>query len=252
MTGNFYTNKEENELVSARTRKKIFRTVLIVHGVIILLILVWGFIVELFRPERPQSITVSLYTPPVNPAPPAATPPAPNVQPKPEVKKTPAPKKTVVKKTVKTTPKKTVKKWKPAKKIKISKEVVYVKPQKTTPKFTPMSKQDLVKYLNQNRVKIRSHTQSSGAVQSYENSVGAYLYQLWETPDKSVLGGRRPEVKIRLNIAADGRLLNAGILKNSGVAAMDKSVSELLRKVQYLPIPPNGAANVTLILEVIE
>jgi TonB family protein len=171
-------------------------------------------------------------------------------------KKTPAPKKTVTKKPVKKapkkTPKKTVKKWKPAKKIKVSKEIVYVKPEKPARKFTPMSKQDLVKYLNQNRVKIRSHTQSSGAAQSYENSVGAYLYQLWDTPDKSVLQGKRPEVKIQLSIAANGKLLSARILSNSGVSAMDKSVSELLRKVQYLPEPPNGAANVTLILEVIE
>jgi TonB family protein len=115
-----------------------------------------------------------------------------------------------------------------------------------------MSKQELVSFLNQNRVKIRSNNSNSGMNQSYENNVGAYLYQLWDTPDKSVLGGRRPEVKIFLNIASNGKLLNARILSTSGISAMDSSVRELLGKLAYLPAPPNGAKKITLILEVTE
>ena len=241
MTGKFHKQDEAKAaLVDLRTRKKIFHAVLITHVVIISIILVWGFAVEFFKPKRPKSITVSLYTPPTNSGSPAYTPP--KTKTKTAAKKTP--KKKVIKK-----PKK---KWKPAKKIKVSKDLVYVKPVKTRPRIKPMDKQKLLNYLKQNRVKIRSNTKNTGIAQSYENSVGAYLYQLWDTPDKSILGNKRPEVKIQLNIAANGQLLNARILKPSGVAAMDKSVQKLLQKLKYLPVPSNGAQKITLILEVIE
>jgi TonB family protein len=240
MTEKFYKQDEaKTALVNLRTRKKIFHVVLITHIVIISMILVWGLAVEFFKPKRPKSITVSLYTPPVNPGPPAYTPPKTKTKPKAATKKTP--KKKVIKK-----PKK---KWKAAKKIKVSRDLVYVKPVKTRPRIKPMDKQKLLNYLKQNRVKIRSNT---SIAQSYENSVGAYLYQLWDTPDKSLLNGKHPEVKIQLNIAANGKLLNARILKPSGITAMDKSVQKLLQKVKYLPAPSNGAKKITLILEVIE
>ncbi len=241
MTRKIYKQSEDKKvLVDSRTRRKIFHSVVIVHVVIISTILLWYLVVDFFRPEPPQIITVSLYTPPVNPGPPAYTPPMPK------------PKTTTKRPEKKKKPKK---KWKPAKKIKVSRELVYVKPKissKPRPLVKPMSKQKLLAFLNQNRVKIRSNTRSTGIIQSYENSVGAYLYQLWDTPDKSVLGNRRPEVKIMLNIAADGRLLNAKILKSSGVAAMDKSVKKLLRKIKYLPASGSGSRKITLILEVTE
>ncbi|MCK4983569.1 MAG: TonB C-terminal domain-containing protein [Victivallaceae bacterium] len=242
MKGKFHKqNEAKAALVDLRTRKKIFHTVLITHVVIISMIIVWGFAVDFFKPKRPKSITVSLYTPPeTSGTPPAYTPP--KTKTKAAAKKTP--KKKVIKK-----PKK---KWKPAKKIKVSKDLVYVKPVKTRPRIKPMDKQKLLNYLKQNRVKIRSNTQNTGIAQKYENSVGAYLYQLWDTPDKSILSGKHPEVKIQLNIAANGQLLNARILKPSGITAMDKSIQKLLQKIKYLPVPSNGAQKITLILEVIE
>ena len=130
--------------------------------------------------------------------------------------------------------------------------MVYVKPKTPVVQPKTISKQKLLKYLNQNRVKIRSSVHSSGTTQSYENSVGAYLYQHWKTPDKSVLGNKRPEVKISLFIAASGRLLNAKILSTSGIAAMDDSVKKLLNSLKYLPAPNGGSRRITLILEVIE
>ena len=263
MASNIYNKDDKLSLVSSQTRKKIFRTVLIVHVSLISLVLVWGFMVELFKPKRPKVITVSLYTPPSNPGPPAYTPP-PVTPPKKTVKQRPKPKKKTVRKKPKRTVKKQTtkkrivkktkprKKWKPAKKIKVSREVVYVKPKTPVVKTQTISKQKLLKYLNQNRVKIRSNTQSSGVAQSYENSVGAYLYQHWKTPDKSVLGGKRPEVKISLYIAASGRLLSAKILSTSGISAMDSSVKQLLNSLKYLPAPNGGSRRITLILEVVE
>jgi TonB family protein len=257
-------NDDKAALVDPRTRKKIFHSVVIAHVVIISTILIWGFAAEFFKPKRPKSITVSLYTPPTNPGPPAYTPPkakpkaAAKKKPKKKVTKRPKknPKKKVIKRPKKIPKKKTSKKpkkkWKPAKKIKVSRDLVYVKPVKTRPQIKPMDKQKLLNYLKQNRVKIRSHAQTTGLAQSYENSVGAYLYQLWETPDKSILGNKRPEVKVLLNIAANGQLLDAKILKPSGLAAMDKSIQKLLQKVKYLPVPSGGARKITLILEVVE
>jgi TonB family protein len=229
----------ENALVDSQTRRKIFHTVVIAHVVVILLIVLWGVLVEFFKPKPPSVLTVSLYTPPQSSgAPPAYTPP-----------RTEAPKKKTTKPKPKPKPKK---RWKPAKKIKVSKKLVYVKPKKTAPQVKPIDKQKLLTAIKQKYTKIRSDIQSSGAAQNYENSVGAYLYQLWDTPDKSILGDKRPEVKIKLNIAANGQLLYAKILKPSGVTAMDKSVQELLKKVKYLPVPENGPREVILILEVIE
>jgi len=240
MSNKVYKQDEDKTvLVDEHTHKKIFHSVVIAHVVIISTILVWGFLVEFFRPKQPKSITVSLYTPPeTSGTPPAYTPP----------KAKTAPKKTPKKKLVK----KPKKKWKAKKIIKVSKDLVYIKPLKTRPQIKPMDKQKLLNYLKQKNVKIRSNTKSTGVSQNYENSVGAYLYQLWDTPDKSLLANKRPEVKIQINIAANGQLLDAKILKPSGVAAMDKSVQELLQKIKYLPIPSNGAQKITLILEVIE
>ncbi|MDD5728540.1 MAG: TonB family protein [Victivallales bacterium] len=242
MNADLYHHEDKTTLVSRETRKKIFRNVVIVHIVLITLILIWGFLVELFRPERPKVITVSLSSPPEVSGAPAAPVKPPR---KPEVKTTrkkpePAPPKPAP------SPK-----WKPAKTIKVSREVVYVKPQVPVRQPEVISKEKLLNYLNQNRVKIRSAV-ASGVAQSYENSVGAYLYQQWKTPDKSVLGGKHPEVKVSLNIAADGRLLGAKILNSSGIAAMDNSVKQLLTELKYLPAPPDGARDIVLILEVIE
>jgi len=231
----FHRKDVENALVDSRTRKRIFRGVLITHVVIISLIVLWGVLVEFFRPRPPSVLTVSLYTPPkASGSPPAYTPPKPET-----------PKKKVTKPKPKPKPKK---KWKPVKKIKVSRKLVYVKPKKTAPRVKPIDKRKLLTALKQKYTKIRSDVQSVGAAQNYENSVGAYLYQLWDTPDKSVLGNKRPEVKIKLDIAANGKLVYAKILKPSGVTAMDKSVQELLRKVKYLPVPKNGPKEVVLIL----
>lgn len=234
MSKEIYKQDEaEIALVDLRTRKKIFHVVLITHIVIISIILVWGLAIEFFKPERPKTLTVSLYTPPkTSAAPPAYTPPK---------------AKSTKKKATKKKSKK--KKWKAAKKIKISRQLVYVKAKKTKVQRKPMNKQKLLTSLKQKQAKTGSNTVVS---KNYENNVGAYLYQLWDTPDKSILGAKRPEVKIQLTIAANGQLLSSKILKPSGITAMDKSIQELLKKVKYLPAPSGGARKITLILEVIE
>lgn len=236
--GIYKQDEAEIALVDLRTRKKIFHVVLIAHIVIISIILVWGLAIEFFKPKRSKVLTVSLYTPPkTSGAPPVYSPP-----------KTKSSKKKATKKKSKKKKSKK-KKWKPAKKIKISRQLVYVKAKKRQVQIKPMNKQKLLTSLKQKQVKTGSNT---AVAKSYENSVGAYLYQLWDTPDKSILGGKHPEVKIQLNIAANGQLLYAKILKGSGVTAMDKSIQELLKKVKYLPAPRGGARKITLILELIE
>ncbi|MDD5697449.1 MAG: TonB family protein [Victivallaceae bacterium] len=250
MSGRTYKADEaQNALVDARTRKKIFRSVVIAHLAIIGAILIWSCLAELLRSRQPKVITVSLYTPaaaPGSPRPTAPAPPVPVPRPRPAAAP-PAQPKPKIAKTAK-------KKWQPAKTIKVSRELVYIRPRRTAPKPAapePMDKRQLLAFLNQDRVKIHSGA-GTGVTASYENQLGAYLYRLWDTPDKSVLGGKRPEVKIRLDIAADGRLRNSTVLKPSGIAAMDESVKQLLGKIKLLPAPENGPREVTLILEVTE
>lgn len=122
---------------------------------------------------------------------------------------------------------------------------------KIKPRIKPIDRQKLINSLKQKNMRIRTN-QNTAVAQSYENNVGAYLYQLWDTPDKSVLGSKHPEVKIQLTIAANGKLVYARILNPSGISAMDKSVQNLLKKVKYLPVPRGGAKKITLILEVID
>jgi len=237
MAKEIYKGKEtETTLVDSRTHKKIFHTVLITHIVIIAIILVWGLAVEFFKPVKPKSLTVSLYTPPKA----ASTAPV----------YTPPKKKTIPKKKVINPPKKKKKKWKAAKKIKVSKKLVYVKPKTKRPQPKAIDKQKLLNSLKY--TKRSSNIKNKSISQSYENNVGAYLYQLWDTPDKSLLGNKRPEVKLELSIAANGRLVYAKILKPSGIAAMDESILKLLKKIKYLPAPNGGAKKITLILEVTE
>ena len=250
MDNNYHNNKTQ-DLVAPKTRKRIFKTVLITHIVLIGSLLLWGVIAEFFKPKREKVITVSLASLPAESAAPS---PVAYSPPKPEKKATPKTKKTIKKRPKKTRKKvKKKPKWKPAKKIKISKEVVYVKPKKT---WKPVSKPktfDRNKLINKlNQSKQFTRVGNNVGVQSYENSVGAYLHRYWETPAKSVLGNRRPEVTIKLKIASNGKLMNYSIVKASGITAVDNSVKNLLKKVKYLPAPRGGARTIVLIMEVVK
>ncbi|MCP3966503.1 MAG: TonB C-terminal domain-containing protein [Lentisphaerae bacterium] len=259
--------KQPRELVSRTTRRYIFRGVVIAHVAVIILPFLFLAVYEwLFKPKKPKIMQVTLYSPPpAAPAPPAPQyqPPAPKKaakkipvkkKPKPKPKTKPKPKVTKRKPKV-TKPKVTKKRWKKARKIKISREVVKVnrktvkvKPQK---RFIPLTPEQLKNRIYTNMPRIRTtSTSSTAVVQAYENKVGSYLYNVWETPDKSQLGNRQPEVEIELYVTSTGKVSRARIIRYSGVNPMDLSVKKLLANLDYVPAPPRGATTLKLILEI--
>jgi TonB family protein len=73
----------------------------------------------------------------------------------------------------------------------------------------------------------------------YEQGLGFYLKQYWDTPEKRLLNGKLPEVTVQINIAADGRIISHRILKLSGNQLMDDSVERLFMSVKQVPAPPD-------------
>ena len=73
----------------------------------------------------------------------------------------------------------------------------------------------------------------------YEQALGFFLKQYWDTPEKRLLGSKLPEVTVQINIAADGRIISYRILKLSGNQLMDDSVERLFMSVKQVPPPPD-------------
>jgi TonB family protein len=215
-------------------------------------------IYEWFKPAKPKTIQVTLYTPPqkVNNAQPSPQPPV--VQPKPQPPKpkkkpviNPKPKqKPKKRKITKRKPKKT--RWKPAEKIKISKDIVKQKPSEPERKFIPLTKDQLAAQIRKNVpvTRVSNKTDNYGA--SYESQLSSFIYRIWETPAKNLLGNKNPEVTIELDIDSAGRVTGSKILKLSGVSAMDNSVKKLLTQLSKVIPPRNGPQRIVMILEVVD
>lgn len=281
---NSQPNNVPAELVSGKTRKKIFRGVVITHIIVIAGPLLLLAIAEWFKPMKPKVIQVSLYTPPSdqpsnaqkNSSPPPPEPetakvetkkqpepepeptpepekpkptPKPKPKPKPEKPKKPEPKKVEPKKIEKPKP---IKKppLKPTE-IKVTKKVVDKRPSKPEKTFIPLSKDELTQQIMKG---MPSKIRTSGTVSNYEmqytDQVGAYIKKLWETPPKNILGNQKPEVTIFLSIGADGRIIYSRIVSVSGVPVMDDSVKKLLEQLKSVPAPQNGPITLTLIMEI--
>lgn len=85
----------------------------------------------------------------------------------------------------------------------------------------------------------------------YSQFVAHYLKENWDTPSRIQLGGREPEVTIRLSFAPSGQIVSWQMVKPSGIAIMDTSVEKLMRFVKRIPKPPpQGLSELTLILAI--
>lgn len=85
----------------------------------------------------------------------------------------------------------------------------------------------------------------------YSQFVAQYLKENWDTPSRIQLGGREPEVTIRIRFAPSGQIVAWEMLKPSGIAIMDTSVEKLMRFVKRIPQPPpKNLSELTLILAI--
>ena len=82
------------------------------------------------------------------------------------------------------------------------------------------------------------------ADEAYHRKLRNILDFKWKEPPDSLLNGRRPQTTIELEISADGRVVGASVVKESGNGPMDESIRRLLKTLDRLPPPPRGAMKI--------
>ena len=86
--------------------------------------------------------------------------------------------------------------------------------------------------------------------EAYYASLKKFLDIKWVEPSRTHLGDLRPKATLELNIAADGRVLDARIIEASGNGSMDESIRRLIRVLDRVPTPPDGALRIYVQMEV--
>ncbi len=263
------------EQAEKKRRHKIALIVAICHIVVIGGPLLWYLVVQWLKPEQPKVIQVKLVASSPTPSSSSSSNSQPSFEPtntKFEPVKIPDPPSRVAqpkpnKRKVKTKPqqKKQPKKrpYLSPSEIRKSAKIVKIKKPKIvrTPKKVVVSRRPPAKTRAQLEAELREAmsqhantevgTSSRGiesAVVSYAQSVGAFLRPRWDQPSRTEVGGRQPEVTIRLRVSSSGIVISAKILQRSGVAAMDRSVQKLLNSLRQVPTPPRGIDHIDLIM----
>lgn len=86
--------------------------------------------------------------------------------------------------------------------------------------------------------------------EAYYTNLKKFLDVKWVEPSRTHLGDLRPKATLELEIAADGRVLNARIVQASGNTPMDESVRRLIKVLDRVPTPPGGALKILVQMEV--
>ncbi|MBN2641211.1 MAG: TonB family protein [Victivallales bacterium] len=263
-------------------RHKIVLAVIIGHIVFIGGPLLWYAIVEWFKPEPETVLQVRLVSasdigdktaaaPAFEPVKPVDIPPPPKpvklpepikpqqpvTPPKPVIPSKPQPTfrpsgKTVVKPQPKPEPKTVTRVTSPN--ITVSTNIIRRDPPVKTTTSTPAKTREQLEAelraaLQRQQGAIGTPQQGiNSMVVSYAQRIGAYLRPQWNQPAREDVGGRQPEVAIKINVSASGNVISAVITRPSGIAAMDNSVKRLLNSLRRVPAPPSGIRSVELIM----
>lgn len=86
--------------------------------------------------------------------------------------------------------------------------------------------------------------------EAYYANLKKFLDVKWVEPSRTHLGELRPKATLELNVAADGRVLGARIIESSGNNSMDESIRRLIKVLDRVPTPPNGALRIYVQMEV--
>ena len=86
--------------------------------------------------------------------------------------------------------------------------------------------------------------------EAYYASLKKFLDVKWVEPSRTHLGDLRPKATLELEISADGRVLNARIVEASGNVSMDESIRRLIKVLDRVPTPPDGALKILVQMEV--
>ncbi len=88
---------------------------------------------------------------------------------------------------------------------------------------------------------------------TYEDYLGTYLKRFWDTPERRLLNGRKPEVTVQVSIASDGRIVGHRIIRPSNIELMDDSVERIFTALRQVMAPPDGKPReIALIFELSE
>ncbi len=76
----------------------------------------------------------------------------------------------------------------------------------------------------------------------YAGILGMFLKTQWQiyVPSRADLGSGNPTVKIMLSVSGSGQVLEAKIIRPSGVPAMDLAAARLLSELKRVPAPLDG------------
>jgi len=227
-------------------RKRILKKVAIIHLALIVIPLIWYGISYFFLSQRPSVIKVTLVS---APPPDSSDSDIPEYTPPRETPKDtgqPPP----------TNPTKPTKpKWKPKKsnEITISKKVIKNNSQKPAKNVSANDIEAKLRKIYSNNSNAAPVSSNQGNISaSYRDKLYTAIYESWNQPARSELGGKYPVVDITLTVESNGRISSSRISQKSGLGAMDLSVKRLLGSLKKLPKPPSGRMTFTVSLEIVD
>jgi periplasmic protein TonB len=87
-------------------------------------------------------------------------------------------------------------------------------------------------------------------VRKWHITVNTRLNQFKRYPRQARTRGHQGTVKVAFVLDPEGRVLSAKIIKSSGSPILDQETLDLLQRAQPFPVPPGGASEKDLFLEV--
>ena len=214
-----------------------FKISLTMHGIVLVLMLVWPFVFRACNRHRPNEqltfveFTVSLPPPPAPDVPEPPTPEPPKPEPKSE--DIPVPDPQAVKKPEPP---------KPPKDIRQTNRVARKDFKAPPPKDKPLSEAEIARLLKMG-ARIGDTTSipddSQLALGAYYNHVHERMYAVWQQPSQlKSLPGLSTEV--RITVAPDGRITGRTKVRGSGNELMDDSVMNAVNSLKALKALPVG------------
>ena len=214
-----------------------FKISLTMHGIVLVLMLVWPFVFRACNRHRPNEqltfveFTVSVPPPPAPDVPEPPTPEPPKPEPKSE--DIPVPDPQAVKKPEPP---------KPPKDIRQTNRVARKDFKAPPPKDKPLSEAEIARLLKMGaRISDTTSIPDEGQLSlgAYFNTVRERLYAVWQQPSQlASLPGLSADV--RITVEPGGRITGRTKTRSSGNALMDDSVMKAVNSVTALPPLPVG------------
>ncbi|MBV8511828.1 MAG: energy transducer TonB [Xanthobacteraceae bacterium] len=91
---------------------------------------------------------------------------------------------------------------------------------------------------------------SPDVVRKWQMTINTRLNQFKRYPHQARLRAHQGTVRVAFILDSEGHVVSARIVKSSGSSILDQETLDLLERAQPFPVPPNGASERDLFLEV--